>query len=158
MDKKRIFFKIVNHLEEVGVIITLSSMTILYSLSILSRYITKISMPWADELVRFLFIWATFLGASIGVKRGAHLGVSAIQNSLPMKCQKPLTIIITICCIFTCAILAWYGLKMVHLQFSMGQKSSQLGIPIFLVGLSIPFGLTFSMIRFIQVLYSKLKE
>lgn len=149
--------RFVNHLEEWAVIAALSAMTILYTLSILSRYVTKTSMPWTDELVRFLFIWATFLGASIGVRRGSHLGVSVIQNSLPPKGQKTFIILITLCCVFTCVVLAWHGMAMVHLQFSMGQRSSQLGIPIYWVGLAIPVGLLLSLMRFIQVLFSKLR-
>lgn len=152
------FERIISYFEEGGVIAALTAMTILYSLSIVSRYITKTSMPWTDELVRFLFIWSTFLGASIGVKRGAHLGVSVIQNSLPLRWQKSVAIVITLCCVFTCAVLTWHGGRMVHLQFRMGQKSSQLGVPIFLVGLAIPVGLLLSLVRFVQVLFVKLKQ
>jgi C4-dicarboxylate transporter DctQ subunit len=66
-------------------------------------------------------------------------------------------IIITLCCVFTCAVLARHGAAMVHLQFTMGQRSSQLGIPIYWVGLAIPVGLLLSTIRFIQVLLQKLR-
>jgi C4-dicarboxylate transporter DctQ subunit len=149
--------RFVNHFEEWAAIAALSAMTILYTLSILSRYVTKTSMPWTDELVRFLFIWAIFLGTSIGVRRGAHLGVSVVQNALPPRGQKTFVILITLCCVFTCAVLAWHGAAMVHLQFTMGQRSSQLGIPIYWVGLAIPVGLLLSLIRFIQVLFLKLR-
>ena len=149
--------RLVNHFEEWAAIAALGGMTILYSLSILSRYITKTSMPWTDELVRFLFIWATFMGASIGVRRGAHLGVSVVQNLLPPKGQKTFLVLITLCCVFTCAVLAWHGMTMVHLQFTMGQRSSQLGIPIYWVGLAIPTGLLLSLAQFIQVLFLKLR-
>jgi len=152
-----IFERAVSSFEEYGVIAALSAMTVLYSLSILSRYVIKISMPWTDELVMFLFIWATFLGASVGAKRGSHLGVSILQNSLPKKWQKVVAVVITLCCVFTCAVLAWQGMRMVHLQFRMGQRSSQLGVPIFWVGLAIPVGLTLSLVRFIQVLFGKLR-
>jgi len=149
--------RFINHFEEWAVIAALAGMTILYSLSVLSRYITKTSMPWTDELVRHLFIWATFLGASIGVRKGAHLGVAVVQNLLPPKGQKTFAVLITLCCVFTCVILVWHGTAMVHLQFTMGQKSSQLGIPIYWVGLAIPVGLSLCLIRFIQVLFLKLR-
>jgi len=152
-----IFGRAVSSFEEYGVIAALGAMTVLYSLSILSRYVIKISMPWTDEIVMFLFIWVTFLGTSIGAKRGSHLGVSILQNSLPKKWQKVVAVVITLCCVFTCAVLAWQGMRMVHLQFRMGQRSSQLGVPIFWVGLAIPVGLTLSLVRFIQVLFGKLR-
>jgi C4-dicarboxylate transporter DctQ subunit len=149
--------KFINHFEEWAVIAAIAGMTILYSLSVLSRYITKTSMPWTDELVRHLFIWATFLGASIGVRRGAHLGVSVVQNLMPPMGKKIFAILITLCCVFTCVILVRYGVAMVSLQFAMDQRSSQLGIPIYWVGLAIPVGLLLCLIRFIQDLFSKLR-
>jgi C4-dicarboxylate transporter, DctQ subunit len=162
MDKYRglpsIVEKGVSRFEEYGVIVALSAMTILYSLSILSRYITKTSMAWTDELVMFLFIWATFLGTSICVRKGLHLGVSVLQNSLPQKWQKCVAVLIALCCVVTCAVLAWQGMQMVHHQYGMGEKSSQLGIPIFWVGLAVPLGLTLSLVRFIQVLLVKLRR
>ena len=149
--------KVFSRFEERAVMVTLSAMTILYSLSIISRYLTKISMPWAEELVRFCFIWTVFLGASIGAKKGAHLGVSVIYTSLPLKWQRWASILITACCVFTCGILAWKGADMVHLQLKMGQKSSQLGVPIFLVGLAVPVGLSLCIVRFVHALLIRLK-
>ncbi len=153
-----IAWKAITCFEEWSLIACMAGMTILYTLSILSRYVTKMSTPWADELVIFLFIWATFTGASLGVKRGAHLGVAVIQNALPRKAQKIMLVVVTLCCVFTCAVLAWYGLQMVLLQFNMGQRSSQLGVPIFFVGLAVPAGMLLSLIRFIEGLARELRS
>ncbi len=146
-----VFGSFVTRAEEWLLALALAAMTALYTLSILSRYVTKISMPWADETVMFLFIWATFLGMSVGVKRGAHLGVAVIYNALPPKARRGMLIAIALCCVFTCAVLGWEGLQMVFLQYKHGQKSSQTGIPMALVGLAIPVGLFLSAARFIQI-------
>lgn len=150
--------RLMSHFEEKGVMICLSGMTIFYSLTMVSRYITGISVSWADELVNFFFIWAVFLGASIGAKRGAHLGVSVIHDSVPPKLRKYFVVAISICSVFTCSIMAWEGIGMVHLQYTMDQRSSQIGLPIFLVGLSVPVGLLFCVIRFIQAFFQKLRQ
>jgi TRAP-type C4-dicarboxylate transport system permease small subunit len=157
LSASRLLGRFVNHFEEWAAIAALAGMTVLYALSVLSRYITKTSLPWTDELVRYLFIWATFLGASIGVRRGAHLGVAVVQNLLPPRGQKIFAILIALCCVFTCAVLVRHGAAMVNLQFTMAQRSSQLGIPIYWVGLAIPVGLLLCLIRFIQVLFQKLR-
>jgi TRAP-type C4-dicarboxylate transport system permease small subunit len=154
--ERALWDRIISRFEDVGAILALTTMTVLYALAVSSRYITKISMPWADELVRFCFIWLIFLGASIGVRRGAHLGVAVVYSTLPAKWQKLFSISIAACCVFTCAMLAWKGMEMVHLQFKMGQRSSQLGVPIFLVGLSVPVGLLLCIFRFIQTLVAHL--
>jgi len=157
-EREGIWRKVFGRIEERAVMVTLSAMTILYSLSIISRYITKISMPWAEELVRFCFIWTVFLGASIGAKKGAHLGVAVIYGAFPAKWQKVASILIAACCVFTCGVLAWKGVSMVHLQFKMGQRSSQLGVPIFLVGLAVPVGLSLCIVRFVQTLVIRLRS
>jgi C4-dicarboxylate transporter DctQ subunit len=152
------FDRAIGHFEEKGVIVCLSGMTVLYSLSMVARYITRFPVSWADELVGFLFIWAIFLGASIGAKRGAHLGVAALQDALPVKWQRRVLFFITACCVFTCCVLVWAGVKMVRIQFSMGQQSSQIGLPVGLVGLSVPVGLSLCAVRFVQAFLRKLGQ
>lgn len=147
-----------SHFEEKGVMVCLSGMTISYSLTMVSRYITGISVSWADELVNFLFIWAVFLGTSIGAKRSAHLGVSILLDSVPPTVRKYFVFAISICSVFTCSIMAWEGIGMVHLQYTMDQRSSQIGLPVFLVGLSVPVGLLFCVIRFTQAFFQQLKQ
>ncbi len=149
---------LVTHVEDWLLALCLAAMTALYTLSILSRYITKISMPWADEIVMFLFIWATFLGMSVGVKRGAHLGVAVIYNSVPATMRRWMLVVIVLCCVFTCAVLGWEGVQMVLLQYQHGQRSSQAGIPMALVGLAIPVGLFLSLVRFIQILLGDFRK
>ena len=39
------------------------------------RYAVQQSMIFADELARYLFIWATFLAASLALRRGQHIGL-----------------------------------------------------------------------------------
>ncbi len=154
----RLLGALVTYIEEWLLALCLAAMTALYTLSILSRYITKISMPWADETVMFLFIWATFLGMSVGVKRGAHLGVAVIYNSVPPKVRRWMLRAIVLCCVFTCAVLGWEGMQMALLQYRHGQRSSQAGIPMALVGLAIPVGLFLSVVRFIQILLKDFRK
>ena len=56
-----VVWKMITYFEEWSLITCMAGMTVLYTLSILSRYVTKMSTPWADEMVIFLFIWATFI-------------------------------------------------------------------------------------------------
>jgi len=44
----------------------------------ISRFVLRDSLSWSEELARYLMVWATFIGASIGVKRGSHVGVEAL--------------------------------------------------------------------------------
>src|SRR5713101_9852274 len=41
-------------------------------LGVFSRYVLASTFTWYDEIARACFVWAVFLGAAVGVKRGAH--------------------------------------------------------------------------------------
>jgi TRAP-type C4-dicarboxylate transport system permease small subunit len=47
------------------------------------RYILNNSLVWSEELVRFLFIWMTFLGAAINIRDKWHIGVEYLLTLLP---------------------------------------------------------------------------
>ena len=64
--------KFLNNIEEFIVVPLVAVMTAVIILQVFFRYVLKGSLPWSEELSRYLMIWVTFVGASIGVKRGAH--------------------------------------------------------------------------------------
>jgi len=49
--------------------------TVLVSVQVFARYVLNNTPPWSEELCRYLFVWASFLGACVATERAAHLGV-----------------------------------------------------------------------------------
>lgn len=47
-------------------------------LGVFSRYVVGRTMPWYDEVARYLFIWMVFVGAAVAVRRRAHFGVNVL--------------------------------------------------------------------------------
>lgn len=40
-----------------------------------SRFLFRAPVAWSDELSRYLFVWLSFLGASVALRRGMHMGM-----------------------------------------------------------------------------------
>jgi C4-dicarboxylate transporter DctQ subunit len=57
-------------------------------LAIVSRYVIKMSVPWAEELARYLMVWAAFLAGSLGLKRGVHVGISFVVRKIPESIRR----------------------------------------------------------------------
>ncbi len=57
-------------------------------LNVLSRYILEISLPWSEELARFMFIWLSFIGAVIANAQFSHMRLDFIVEKLPAKTAK----------------------------------------------------------------------
>lgn len=92
----RKFKVIVDRINECVEYITISLilvMVIVVFLQVVYRFIILSSLAWSEEMARYLLIWITFLGASIGVKRKSHIGVEVVVNLLPEKVQTVVSII-----------------------------------------------------------------
>jgi len=65
--------------------ILLGILTLIMFLQVLFRYVFNNSLTWSEELAKFIFIWITFLGASICLRDGIHLKVDFLTEKLPGK-------------------------------------------------------------------------
>lgn len=59
---------------------TFTMMVVCVFSQVLFRYVFRIAAPWTEELARFTFIWATFLGAGIAFAEGGHISVQVLVN------------------------------------------------------------------------------
>lgn len=90
-----------------GMIIT----TVAVLLQIASRY-TGISMRWTEDLTKYPFAWAIFLGASTMYYRKAHFKLDILEGWLSRKPRAFLQIFIyAVLLIFTCGMI-YYGAEM----------------------------------------------
>lgn len=62
--------------------------TVIVFVNVLSRYLFSTSLPWSEELARFLFIWMTFIGAVVANDRLEHMRLDFIVEQLPPKAGK----------------------------------------------------------------------
>lgn len=56
----------------------------------------RASISWSEELSRMLLIWIGMLGAGIGIKHGAHVGMDILAEYLPRGAARVFSIFINI--------------------------------------------------------------
>lgn len=142
--------KVFNNIEEFFVIILLFIMTVVVFWQVVCRFVLKASLPWSEELSRYILVWVTFLGASIGVKRGAHIGVEAFLLLLPKKVRGYMNYVIAAICVVFCLIVFKESLGIIEKQFVNSQVSPAMQIPMWWAYLAVPVGMILMSIRFIQ--------
>lgn len=49
------------------------------------RYVLGSSISWSEELGRYLMIWLGFLGASLALQQGLHVGVELLVQWVPPR-------------------------------------------------------------------------
>ena len=55
------------HLLEFVAAILLMGITLVVTMQVVCRYLLKDLPPWSEELSRYLFIWAIFMGACVAL-------------------------------------------------------------------------------------------
>ena len=74
-------------------VVLITLIIVLTFLQVLSRYITHISMPWAQELTVYSMVWMVFLGCSMGMRKHEVARLTLLEQALPYRGKQILTII-----------------------------------------------------------------
>lgn len=140
--------KVINKILRFIVIIMLSVMSVVVFAQVLFR-IVHLSIPWSEELSKYLLIWSTFLGAAICIRKGSLVGLEFLKNSMSEEKQK---ILQTILNLIVCAMLlflinvGFWAVRRVWFQITPVLKLS-MG----LMYAAIPVGSVFMLINQILV-------
>ncbi len=146
------------HFEEAIIVALMATMSLLIGAQIFMRYVMGASLSWSEELARYLFIWATYLGVAYGVKKDAHIRVSMATDMLPPRAQILVRILTHLIFGAFAAYVMYQGWFMVEKTFRFGQKSASLGIPMGLVYLAPLSGFGLVVLRLIQAIFLDLKR
>jgi TRAP-type C4-dicarboxylate transport system permease small subunit len=78
---------------------------------VVSRYGFRRPLVWVEELATYCFIWGTFLGASVGLKRGVHLRVETFLGRLSPGAREAVRAATRLAIAAFCALLVAQGVK-----------------------------------------------
>ena len=89
---------------EVILVINMIIMFVLVFMNVVLRLGFNTGIDFAEEVPRFAFIWMTFVGAVIGMRKHTHLGVDMVVAVLPLlgrkACWATSQIIMTVCSLY----------------------------------------------------------
>ncbi len=61
-------------------------------LQVTFRYVLSTPLTWTEELARYLYIWACFLGAPVALRRGNHVTIVFVAERLPRSLNRPVAL------------------------------------------------------------------
>ncbi|TVU70542.1 TRAP transporter small permease [Cobetia crustatorum] len=100
------------HLEQVIILVAYSGMAGIIFVEVIRRFFFGLQAPWSTSIPVLLFLWLTWFGASLNVKKRTHLSLNEIRMKLPRGGQ------------FACLILdavLWIGFGMMVIYFTTTQ-------------------------------------
>jgi TRAP-type C4-dicarboxylate transport system permease small subunit len=89
---------------EVMMVLCLVVMLVMVFGNVVLRLFFNTGIDLSEEIPRFAFVWMTFLGAIVGMRKRAHLGVDILVLALPMLgrkvCWALSQAVMLVCCVY----------------------------------------------------------
>ena len=123
-------------------LVCMAVMTVLIVAQVILRYVFNAPLTWSEELARIVFIYMTFMGIGAAYGRRRHMFVDAIVILFPIKIQKVIrSLVVWVASIFFLIVMV-VTIRMIFDLFRSELNTPALEIPMGLVYLIIPLGLS----------------
>lgn len=107
--------------------ISLVVLTVIFGWLVYGRYVLNATPTWVEQVSLLLIVLIGFLGASIGVHRNTHLGVSYFRELSPAPVRWLFQFLGSVILIGFGAVMCWYGYKLT--LFKWGSNIPLIGVP-----------------------------
>ena len=135
------------------VVILLLGLTAVVTLQIIARVFFE-AFSWTEELSRYLLVWSTFLGASMGFKRGAHVAITFLVDWSSAALRPWMAIVIHGLSILFFLVGIVYGVEMIQQQ--VFQISPAMGLSMRVVYVAMPLGFATMVIHVFPLLLDEI--
>lgn len=141
MEKKNKIVDFLDRLEEIVLVIMFALMVLVIFGQVIMRYVFNNSLSWSEELGKFLFVWISWIGISIGAKRKEHIKITMFVDKCSPKNALICEILSEIIVFGICAVTAYYGIELVisqaHINFAGIKISMSWGYLAVVIGCAV---------------------
>ena len=146
------FWQLLNKFEEIVSSCALAAMVSIIILQVFQRYILQHSLDWPEELARYLFVFAVYIGSSFAASEKRHLEVTIVRTVFGVKIGHYFTILAYFITVVFCCIMFFWGMMMVQFVADSNQVAPALQFPMWIAYGCIPLGFLLMAVRTIIVL------
>ena len=115
-----------------------STMVVVTTLGVFFRYVLNNALPWAEEADRYLFIWLSFVGASITMRHKAHIAVDLLLRYASAAWRHRLELAAQFSVLIFLGVVFWASLPVIELTSET--RATATDIPMSWVYLAVPTG------------------
>lgn len=143
--------KIADNFEEYALLLLFPLMVAVVFTATLARYLNLFPMFWGEEVARYIMVFMAYIGAGLGMKKGAHVGVSFFTDRFRnVKIRIFLEGFRLGIIVFFCGMIMYYYRSIIVHQISMGQTTPALYIPMWVPYSAVPLGMFLVALRAFQ--------
>jgi len=111
-------------------LVLVSGIVITTMLQIVARFILLVSIPWTDELARYLMIWASFVGLGVAYRKRELICVAFFREKLPPPLLKVALLISDLLCSVFAIVIVIYGVILCFQNLAQASPSMRISLGI----------------------------
>jgi len=133
-----------------------STMVVVTAAGVFFRYVLNDALPWAEEADRYLFIWLSFVGASITMRYRAHIAVDLLLRYASPRWRHVLALIAQAAVLVFLGVVFWASGPV--LEITSETRATATDIPISWVYFAAPTGCVLIAIETLRLMARTVQE
>ena len=119
-----------------GVVALVAAITVIVALGVFFRFVLNNSLPWTEEVAKFVMVWLAFIGAPIVLREGGHIAIDIVPTRLPSPLGPLLMILIQLVVMVVLAVLVYQGWALAW--NALPQLATTVDVSLFYIFLAVP--------------------
>lgn len=132
---------------------TLAVAAVIAISAVIMRFVFGRGIFWSEEAVIFLIIFSTFIGAVITLRHNEHVNVDILPAFLGPRGRWFFNLLAGVLIVIYCATIGGYGWVLITQPAARNTVTPALHIPLWVVELALPIGLTVLFLRSLELVY-----
>ena len=129
MKRKNILLTILENAEACIAGVVLVALVVCTFLGVFARYLFNKPFNWLEEMQLAAMVWISFLMAGVCFRRGGHVAIEIVVDSLPERVQRVIEVLIAIVVYFVLICFFRSSVSFTQLFIKTGRKTPILAIP-----------------------------
>ena len=146
------------HLEETILVTLLVLISCVMFLQVFMRKVVNSSLSWPEEFCRYCYVWTCFLTVAYTVRNGNMLRVTVVVDLFPKTVRKITFILINVICLLVFGVFFVNSISVVRTLIDIGQKSTAMMLPMYLVYLCTIIGFGLASLRAVQAIFKQIRD
>lgn len=139
-----------SYFEECILVASLAGMAIIMMLQIVMRYLFGSSLPWPEEVSRYLLVISCYLGSGYMLRQGFLIRMDVVLTILPKPAARFIDLLGRLITIVFFGYFCYVSIGMTAMCYRYGMTASSLPMPYFLVYAVTALGFFLGVVRGIQ--------
>jgi TRAP-type C4-dicarboxylate transport system permease small subunit len=117
---------------------------------VVSRYVLRSSVAWAEETAIYAFIWLSYLSAARLARTRSHLAFTLFRESMGRRMQLTCLLVADLCLIALATVVIVYMLRPISDSIEFGQTMQGAYLPLWIATVAVPIGWALVLLRTVQ--------